>query len=147
MRFLIIMFLFSSCSATYHIKKAVKKDPTIIQEGVVTDTLTIEKLDSVAYTINDTIRYTYFKTTTDTLIEFKYKYIQNPKTRQEIRLESKEVIKVIKEDAKTDRLDLRLDKRLNQTEVRKSVGGWRLWIFLLIIGFILGMVFILIIKK
>jgi hypothetical protein len=141
------MFLFSSCSATYHIKKAVKKDPTIIQEGVVTDTLTIEKLDSVAYTINDTIRYTYFKTTTDTLIEFKYKYIQNPKTRQEIRLESKEVIKVIKEDAKTDRLDLRLDKRLNQTEVRKSVGGWRLWIFLLIIGFILGMVFILIIKK
>ena len=141
------MFLFSSCSATYHIKKAVKKDPTIIQERVVTDTLTIEKLDSVAYTINDTIRYTYFKTTTDTLIKFKYKYIQNPKTRQEIRLESKEVIKVIKEDAKTDRLDLRLDKRLNQTEVRKSVGGWRLWIFLLIIGFILGMVFILIIKK
>ena len=147
MRFLIIMFLFSSCSATYHIKKAIKKDPAIIQERVVTDTLTIEKLDSVAYTINDTIRYTYFKTTTDTLIKFKYKYIQNPKTRQEIRLESKEVIKVIKEDAKTDRLDLRLDKRLNQTEVRKSVGGWRLWIFLLIIGFILGMVFILIIKK
>ena len=66
MRFLIIMFLFSSCSATYHIKKAVKKDPTIIQERVVTDTLTIEKLDSVAYTINDTIRYTYFKTITDT---------------------------------------------------------------------------------
>lgn len=146
MRFLIIMFLFSSCSATYHIKKAVKKDPTILQERVVTDTLTIEKLDSVAYTINDTIRYTYFKTITDTLIEFKYKYIQNPKTRQEIRLKSKEVIKVVKEDAKTDRLDLRLDKRLNQTELRKK-GGWQIWLFLFIIGFLVGMFFIIMIKK
>ena len=146
MRFLIIMFLFSSCSATYHIKKAIKKDPAIIQERVVTDTLTIEKLDSVAYTINDTIRYTYFKTITDTLIKFKYKYIQNPKTRQEIRLKSKEVIKVVKEDAKTDRLEARLNKRLNQTEFRKK-GGWQIWLFLFIIGFLVGMFFLLMIKK
>ena len=147
MRFVIIMFLFSSCSATYHIKKAVKKDPTILQERVITDTLRIETLDSVAYVVNDTVRYTYFKTTTDTLIQFRYKYIKNPKTRQEIRLKSKEVIKVIKEDAKTDRLDLRLDKRLNQTEVRTSKGGWQIWLFLFIIGFISGMFFLLMIKR
>ena len=147
MRFVIIMFLFSSCSATYHIKKAVKKDPTILQERVITDTLRIETLDSVAYVVNDTVRYTYFKTTTDTLIQFRYKYIKNPKTRQEIRLKSKEVIKVIKEDAKTDRLDLRLDKRKAQTEVRKSGGGWQIWVFCFIIGFISGMFFLLMIKR
>jgi len=147
MRFVIIMFLFSSCSSVYHIKKAIKKDPTILKERVVTDTLRIETLDSVAYVVNDTVRYTYFKTVTDTLIQFRYKYIKTPKTRQEIRLKSKEAIKVIKEDAKTDRLDARLQKRLTQTEVRKSGGGWRIWLFLFIIGFLVGMFFILMIKK
>ena len=149
MRFLIIMFFISSCSSVYHLKKAVKKDPTILQDRVIVDTLRIETLDSIAYTINDTIRYTYFKTITDTLIEFRYKYIKTPKTRQQIRLESKKEIKVIKEDSKTDRLDLRLDKRKAQTEIRQSGlgSGWKLWIFLLIIGFILGSVFILIIRR
>ena len=101
----------------------------------------------MAYVVNDTIRYTYFKTVTDTLIQFKYKYIKAPKTRQETRLESKKDIRVIKEDAKTDRLDARLQKRLNQTEVRKSGGGWQIWLFLFIIGFLAGMFFILMIKK
>ena len=147
MRLIIFLLLLSSCSSTFHLKRAIKKDPDILQEKTVTDTITIATIDSIPYVVNDTVRYTYFKTTTDTLIQFKYKYIKNPKTRQEIRLKSKEVIKVVKEDAKTDRLEARLDKRLNQTEVRKSRGGWQIWIFCFIIGFISGMFFLLMIKR
>jgi len=147
MRLIIFLLLLSSCSSTFHLKKAIKKDPGILQEKIVTDTITISTIDSIPYVVNDTVRYTYFKSTTDTLIQFRYKYIKNPKTRQEIRLKSKEVIKVVKEDAKTDRLDARLQKRLNQTEVRKSGGGWQIWIFCFIIGFISGMFFLLMIKR
>ena len=147
MRLIILLLLLSSCSSTFHLKRAIKKDPDILKEKTVTDTITIATIDSIPYVVNDTVRYTYFKTTTDTLIQFRYKYIKNPKTRQEIRLKSKEVIKVVKEDAKTDRLDLRLDKRKAQTEIRKSGGGWQIWLFLFIIGFISGMFFLLMIKR
>ena len=146
-RVIIFLLLLTSCSSTFHLKRAIKKDPDILKEKTVTDTITIATIDSIPYVVNDTVRYTYFKTTTDTLIQFKYKYIKNPKTRQEIRLKSKEVIKVVKEDAKTDRLDLRLDKRKAQTEIRKSGGGWQIWLFLFIIGFISGMFFLLMIKR
>ena len=141
MRLIILLLILSSCSSTFHLKRAIKKDPEILQEKTVTDTIRIETLDSIPYVVNDTVRYTYFKTITDTLIQFRYKYIKPIKTRQEIRLKSKQDIKVIKEDAKTDRLDARLEKRLNQTEVRKSGGGWQIWLFCFIIGFISGMFF------
>jgi len=147
MRLIILLLILSSCSSTFHLKRAIKKDPEILQEKTVTDTIRIETLDSIPYVVNDTVRYTYFKSITDTLIQFRYKYIKPIKTRQEIRLESKKEIKVIKEDAKTDRLDARLEKRLNQTEVRKSGGGWQIWLFCFIIGFISGMFFLLMIKR
>ena len=137
-RLIILIFLLTSCSSTFHLKRAIKKDPTILKERTITDTLKVVTLDSIPYTINDTVRYTYFKTITDTLIQFKYKYIKNPETRQQIRLKSKEVIKVIKEDARNTRVETR------QTNKR---GGWQLYIFLFIIGLLCGMFFILLIRR
>ena len=147
MRYIILLLFLSSCSSTYHIKKAIKKDPNILQDKVIVDTLKIESIDSVAYVVNDTVRYTYFKTIRDTIISIRYKYIRNPKTRQEVRLESKKEIKTIKETSKTERLDKRLDKRIKQTEVRKSGGGWMLWLFLFFLGVFCGALLILILKK
>jgi len=138
MRFLIVVFLLSSCSSTFHLKKAIKKKPEILQEKTITDTITIATIDSIPYVVNDTVRYTYFKTTTDTLIQFKYKYIKNPKTRQEIRLKSKENIKVIKSEAKNERVKTR------QTNKR---GGWQVYVLLFIIGFLVGIFFIFLIRR
>tara|TARA_R100000664_G_scaffold34181_1_gene54757 strand:+ start:5432 stop:5875 length:444 start_codon:yes stop_codon:yes gene_type:complete len=147
MRYLILVLLLSSCSSTYHLKKAIKKDPEILKEQTIIDTLKIETIDSVAYVVNDTIKYSYFKTITDTIIKTKYRYIKNPKTRQEIRLESKKEIKEIKQTAKTERLDKRLDKRIKQTEVRKSNKSWTLWLFLFFLGFFSGSLTIFILKR
>ena len=138
MRFLIVVFLLSSCSSTFHLKKAIKKKPEILQEKTITDTITIATIDSIPYVVNDTVRYTYFKTTTDTLIQFKYKYIKNPKTRQEIRLKSKENIKIIKSEAKNERVKTR------QTNKR---GGWQVYVLLFIIGFLVGIFFIFLIRR
>ena len=138
MRLIILLLILSSCSSTFHLKRAIKKDPEILQEKTVTDTITIATIDSIPYVVNDTVRYTYFKTTTDTLIQFKYKYIKPIKTRQETRLESKKDIKVIKEDAKNERVKTR------QTNKR---GGWQVYAFLFIVGFLVGMLFILLIRR
>ena len=138
MRLIILLLILSSCSSTFHLKRAIKKDPEILQEKTITDTITIATIDSIPYVVNDTVRYTYFKTTTDTLIEFKYKYIKNPKTRQEIRLKSKQDIKVIKSEAKNERVKTR------QTNKR---GGWQVYAFLFIVGFLVGMLFILLIRR
>jgi len=147
MRYIILLLFLSGCTSTYYLKKAIKKDPTILKERVIVDTLKIERLDSVPYVVNDTIRYTYFKTLRDTIITTKYKYIKNPKTRQQVRLKSKKEIKVIKETNKNERLNNRLDKRLKQTEVRKSGGGWVLWLFLFFLGVLCGGFIVLILKK
>jgi hypothetical protein len=40
MRYLIIILLLSSCSAQWHLKKAIAKDPTILKEGVVIERVT-----------------------------------------------------------------------------------------------------------
>jgi len=138
MRLIILLLILTSCSSTFHLKRAIKKDPTILQEKTIIDTLRIETIDSIPYTINDTVRYTYFKTITDTLIEFKYKYIKPIKTRQEIRLKSKQDIKVIKSEAKNERVKVR------QTNKR---GGWQIYVFLFIIGLLCGMFFILLIRR
>ena len=57
---LMISFLLSSCSAQWHLKKAIKKDPSIIQEStvsvkdtvvvppvVITDTVTTKEHDTI----------------------------------------------------------------------------------------------------
>jgi len=138
MRLIILLLILSSCSSTFHLKKAIKKDPEILQEKTVTDTITIATIDSIPYVVNDTVRYTYFKTTTDTLIEFRYKYIKPIKTRQEIRLKSKQDIKIIKEDAKNERV---------KTRKTNKRGGWQVYAFLFIVGFLVGMLFILLIRR
>jgi hypothetical protein len=64
-----------------------------------------------------------------------------------VRLKSKKEIKTIKETNKNERLNNRLDKRLKQTEVRKSGGGWVLWLFLFFLGVLCGGFIVLILKK
>jgi hypothetical protein len=49
MRYLMIVLLLSSCSATWHLNRAVKKDPNILLEQVV-------KIDT--FVVRDTFSYT-----------------------------------------------------------------------------------------
>jgi len=89
---LISLFLYS-CSAQYHLNKAIKKG--YVCEDIA-DTLTITKLDSVLVTKFDTTYYETFLRTFDTIIQWRTEYV--PKTRLDKRIEYRIKIKTIYKD-------------------------------------------------
>ena len=93
MRYLAIILLLSSCSAQYHLNKAIKKGYTCEQTG---DTIRITTLDSIPVIIHDSIVWEKFITTKDTIIKYKSVYV--PKTKIELKREYKLKIKTIYKD-------------------------------------------------
>jgi len=93
MRYLAIILLLSSCSAQYHLNKAIKKGYKCEQTG---DTIRITTLDSIPVIINDTIVWEKFITTKDTIIKYKTTYF--PRTRYQERLAYKLKVKTIYKD-------------------------------------------------
>jgi len=89
---LISLFLYS-CSAQYHLNKAIKKGYVCKD---VADTLTITKLDSVLITKFDTTYYETFLRTYDTIIQWRTEYV--PKTRLDKKIEYKIKVKTIYKD-------------------------------------------------
>jgi uncharacterized protein involved in tolerance to divalent cations len=93
MKYLAIILLLSSCSAQYHLNKAIKKGYTCEQTG---DTIRITTLDSIPVIIHDSIVWEKFITTKDTIIKYKSVYV--PKTKIELKREYKLKIKTIYKD-------------------------------------------------
>ena len=93
MRYLAIILLLSSCSAQYHLNKAIKKGYTCEQTG---DTIRITTLDSIPVIIHDSIVWEKFITTKDTIIKYNNVYV--PKTKIELKREYKLKIKTIYKD-------------------------------------------------
>jgi len=93
MRYLAIILLLSSCSAQYHLNKAIKKGYKCEETG---DTIRIMSLDSIPIIINDTIVWEKFITTKDTIIKYRTTYV--PKTKIELKREFKLKIKTIYKD-------------------------------------------------
>ncbi len=93
MRYLAIILLLSSCSAQYHLNKAIKKGYTCEETG---DTIRITTLDSIPVIINNDIIWEKFITTKDTIIKYRTVYV--PKTKIELKREYKLKIKTIYKD-------------------------------------------------
>ena len=93
MRYLAIILLLSSCSAQYHLNKAIKKGYKCEETG---DTIRIMSVDSIPVIIHDSIVWEKFITTKDTIIKYKTTYV--PRTRYQERLNYKLKIKTIYKD-------------------------------------------------
>ena len=93
MRYLAIILLLSSCSAQYHLNKAIKKGYTCEETG---DTIRITTLDSIPVIINNDIIWEKFITTKDTIIKYRTVYV--PRTRYQERLAYKLKVKTIYKD-------------------------------------------------
>ena len=132
-----LLLVITSCSSTYHLNKAIKKEPTILNTQVVRDTVQITTLDSIPYIVNDTIRYKVFEKVTDTVVEFEYKYLTAPETRQDKRLKYKENKLIKKNSLKLDKLLARLNKRTKNVQTRQENKGSKWYIFILI-GVLIG---------
>jgi hypothetical protein len=89
----LLVFFLWSCSAQYHLNKAIKKGYTCEETG---DTIRITTLDSIPVIIRDSIVWEKFITTKDTIIQYKTVYV--PKTRQDKRIEYRLKVKTIYKD-------------------------------------------------
>ncbi len=110
---LIISILLYSCSAQFHLNKAIKKG--YVCEDIA-DTLTITKLDSVLVTKFDTTYYETFLKTFDTIVQWKTQYV--PKTRIELKREYKIKIKTIYKDRIVEKAKARAEGQKAKSEVK-----------------------------
>jgi hypothetical protein len=92
-RLSVIILLLSSCSAQYHLNKAIKKGYKCEQTG---DTIRITTLDSIPVIINDTIVWEKIINTKDTIIKYNTVYV--PKTRLDKKIEYRLKVKTIYKD-------------------------------------------------
>jgi hypothetical protein len=109
---LISLFLYS-CSAQFHLNKAIKKG--YVCEDIA-DTLTITKLDSVLITKFDTTYYETFLKTFDTIVQWKTQYV--PKTRLDKRIEYRIKVKTIYKDRIVEKAQARAEGQKAKSEAK-----------------------------
>jgi len=120
---LILAVIVTSCSANYHLSKAMKKGYRCDE---VSDTIKINSIDSIPYVLRDSIYWEKVLVQKDTIV--RYKASKVPKTRFETRIEYK-----LKRD--TLRMIEKVEVVKWKTEKNKNKKP-NLWLF--IIGFIAG---------
>ena len=117
----ILIFFLTSCSANYHLRKAIKKGYKCEEVG---DTIRITTIDSFPVIRDNEIVYERFYTTKDTIVQYKTSYV--PKTRYQTRIEYR-----LKRDTIRQVQKVEVAKYKSQKE--KPV----FWVFIL--GFVMGM--------
>jgi hypothetical protein len=105
---LISLFLYS-CSAQYHLNKAIKKGYKCEETG---DTIRITTLDSIPVIVNDTIVWEKFISTKDTVIKYNTVYV--PKTRIQLKREYKIKVKTIYKDRIVEKSKAKADGQKNR---------------------------------
>ena len=111
----IISVLLYSCSAQYHLNKAIKKG--YVCEDTA-DTLTITKLDSVLITKFDTTYYETFLRTFDTIVQWKTEYV--PKTRLDKKIEYRIKVKTIYKDRIVKKAQARAEGQKAKSEAKSK---------------------------
>lgn len=123
MRLFLLILLLSSCSANYHLGKAIKKGYRCEE---VADTFVINSIDSIPYVLRDSIMWERVLVQKDTIVRYKRSFV--PQTRLQTRIEYK-----LKRD--TLRMIEKVEVVKYKTEKHKNKKP-NLWLF--IIGFGVG---------
>lgn len=125
MRLILLILLLSSCSANYHLGKAIKKGYRCEE---VADTFLINSIDSIPYVLRDSIFWERVLVQKDTIVRHKTSYV--PKTRLQTRIEYRLKRDTIRMIQKVDVVKYRAEKRKN---VKPNI-------LLLVLGFVVGMI-------
>jgi hypothetical protein len=124
MKYLIILgLLLSSCSAHYHVMRAMKKGYTC---GSESDTIRITSIDSIPYVLNDSIYYERVIVQKDTIV--RYKAYKVPQTRFQTRIEYRYKTKVVKADV--------LKVKYKNKYITKTKVNWLFVIIAFVLGFL-----------
>ena len=110
---LIISVLLYSCSAQYHLNKAIKKG---FKCDETSDTIRITTLDSIPVIINDTIVWEKILNTKDTVIKYKTVYV--PKTRLDKKIEYRIKVKTIYKERIVEKAQARAEGKKAKMQVK-----------------------------
>ena len=110
---LIISILLYSCSAQYHLNKAIKKG---FKCDETSDTIRIATLDSIPVIVNDTIIWEKVLNTKDTVIKYKTVYV--PKTRLDKKIEYRIKVKTIYKDRIVEKAQARAEGKKAKMQVK-----------------------------
>ena len=116
------LFLYS-CSAHYHVVKAMKKGYRCDETS---DTITISAIDSIPYVLRESIYWEKVIVQKDTIVSYKTSFV--PKTRFQTRIEYKYKTKYIKAEAQKVKYQNKF--------ITKYKTRW----FLVILAFVLGLI-------
>ena len=122
---LILAIIVTSCSANYHVRKAIKKG---YRCDTIADTITINSIDSIPYVLSDSIAWERVIVQKDTIIRYKRSFV--PKTRLETRIEYRLKRDTLKLIEKVEVVKYKTEKNKNKKP--------NLWLF--IIGFGAGFI-------
>jgi hypothetical protein len=121
---LLLAIFATSCTANYHLRKAMKKGYRCEE---VADTFQVMTIDSIPYAVNDSIYFERVLVQKDTIVRYKRSYV--PKTRFQTRIEYKlkrDTLKMIQ------RVEVVKWKAKKNKNVKPNI-------LLLVLGFIIGM--------
>jgi len=110
---LIISVLLYSCSAQYHLNKAIKKG---FKCDETSDTIRITTLDSIPIIVNDTIVWEKVLNTKDTIIKYKTVYV--PKTRLDKKIEYRIKVKTIYKERIVEKAQARAEGKKAKMQVK-----------------------------
>jgi hypothetical protein len=118
---LILVIFATSCTANYHLRKAIKKGYRCDEIG---DTIRITSIDSIPYVVNDSIYWEKILVQKDTIVRYKTSYV--PKTRWQTKIEYK-----LKRDT------IRQVQKIEVAKYKSQKEKPSFWV--LILGFVIGM--------
>lgn len=120
-----LILLLVSCSANYHVRKAIKKGYRCDE---ISDTIQVSTIDSIPYVLRDSIAWERVIVQKDTIVRYKRSYV--PKTRLETKIEYRLKRDTLKLIEKVEVVKWKTEKNKNKKP--------NLWLF--IIGFGAGFV-------
>ena len=121
MRYLILVLLLASCSAHYHVMKAMKKGYRCDETS---DTIQVSTIDSIPYVLRDSIFWEKVIVQKDTIV--RYKVSKVPITRFQERIQYKYKTKVVNAEVQKVKFQ-------NKYITKKKIN----WLFVAI-AFVLG---------
>jgi hypothetical protein len=120
---LLTSLLLVSCSAHYHVVRAMKKGYTCGQES---DTIRISSIDSIPYVLNDSIYFERVIVQKDTIV--RYNAYKVPQTRFQTRILYRYKTKVVKADV--------LKVKYKNKYITKTKVNWLFVIIAFVLGFL-----------
>lgn len=123
--------LLSSCSADWHLKRAIKKNPAILQDGVVIET----RVDT-HYVVRPELRVdTLHRFSTDTVTS----YVDRVRIRTKVDTVNRTVYVDVVCPADTVQIITECDTQVIRPMVRNGLPWWSLLIALIIGGFLIAL--------